>query len=173
MKRILITGGAGCLGSNLTERCLEEGHDILVLDNFATGHRGSLPNSHPKLSIMEGTITDRALVDRLFAEFKPSHVIHSAAAYKDPDDWLEDARTNTEGTIQIVEAAKAAGVERFVNFHTALWGMAGQSGYRSGKMRQRGRSRAMASPSRREKIIWRFPDCPVFRSGSPTSPVLA
>jgi UDP-glucose 4-epimerase len=120
MKRILITGGAGCLGSNLTERCLEEGHDILVLDNFATGHRGSLPNSHPKLSIMEGTITDRALVDRLFAEFKPSHVIHSAAAYKDPDDWLEDARTNTEGTIQIVEAAKAAGVERFVNFHTAL-----------------------------------------------------
>jgi UDP-glucose 4-epimerase len=120
MMRILITGGAGCLGSNLTERYLEEGHDVLVLDNFATGHRGSLPNSHPKLSLVEGTITDRALVDRLFADFKPSHIIHSAAAYKDPDDWLEDARTNTEGTIHIVEAAKAAGVERFVNFHTAL-----------------------------------------------------
>jgi UDP-glucose 4-epimerase len=120
MTRILITGGAGCLGSNLTERYLEEGHDVLVLDNFATGHRGSLPNSHPKLLLVEGTITDRALVDRLFAEFKPSHVIHSAAAYKHPDEWLEDARTNTEGTIHIVEAAKAAGVERFVNFHTAL-----------------------------------------------------
>ena len=49
-----------------------------------------------------------------------AHVVHSAAAYKDPDDWLEDARTNIEGTIHIVEAAKAAGVERFVNFHTAL-----------------------------------------------------
>ena len=120
MTRILITGGAGCLGSNLTERYLEQGHDVLVLDNFATGHRGSLPNSHPKLSLVEGTVTDRALVDRLFAEFKPSHVVHSAAAYKDPDDWLEDARTNIEGTIHIVEAAKAAGVERFVNFHTAL-----------------------------------------------------
>lgn len=45
--RILITGGAGCLGSNLTERYLEAGHDVLVLDNFATGHRGSLPEGIP------------------------------------------------------------------------------------------------------------------------------
>ena len=57
MTRILITGGAGCLGSNLTEHFLEAGHDVLVLDNFATGHRGSLPNAHPKLSLVEGSIT--------------------------------------------------------------------------------------------------------------------
>jgi UDP-glucose 4-epimerase len=120
MTRILITGGAGCLGSNLTERYLEKGNDVLVLDNLATGHRGSLPNSHPKLSFIEGTVTDGALVNRVFKEFKPSHVIHSAAAYKDPDDWVEDARTNTEGTIHIVKAAKTQGVERFINFHTAL-----------------------------------------------------
>ena len=44
--RILITGGAGCLGSNLTERFLEAGHEVLVLDNFTTGHRGSLPEKH-------------------------------------------------------------------------------------------------------------------------------
>lgn len=169
--RILITGGAGCLGSNLTERYLAEGHDILVLDNFATGHRGSLPNSHSKLSLVEGTITDRALVDRLFADFKPSHIIHSAAAYKDPDDWLEDARTNTEGTIHIVEAAKAAGIERFVNFHTAL-GMAGQNDCRSRQMRRRGHSRATAFPSRRERIIWQFRACLTFRCDLPTSPVL-
>jgi UDP-glucose 4-epimerase len=118
--RILITGGAGCLGSNLTERYLEAGQDVLILDNFATGHRGSLPDSHPRMQVVEGSVCDRALVDRLFAEFKPSHVIHSAAAYKDPDDWLEDTRTNVEGTIHVAEAAKAAGVKRFVNFHTAL-----------------------------------------------------
>lgn len=118
--RILITGGAGCLGSNLTERYLEAGHDVLVLDNFATGQRGSLPDEHAKMTIVEGSVTDRALVDRLFAQFKPSHIIHSAAAYKDPDDWLEDTRTNVEGTIHVVEAAKATGVLRFVNFHTAL-----------------------------------------------------
>ncbi|MBN8942081.1 MAG: NAD-dependent epimerase/dehydratase family protein [Rhizobiales bacterium] len=118
--RIFITGGAGCLGSNLAERYLEVGHDVLVLDNFATGHRGSLPDHHPRLSVVEGSVTNRPLVDRLFAEFKPSHVVHSAAAYKDPDDWLEDARTNIEGTIHVVEAAKAADIKRFVNFHTAL-----------------------------------------------------
>lgn len=118
--RILLTGGAGCLGSNLTERYLEQGHQVLVIDNFATGHRGSLPGSHPLLRVVEGSVTDRALVDRAFGEFRPSHVIHSAAAYKDPDDWLEDTRTNVEGTIHVVEAAKAAGVARFVNFHTAL-----------------------------------------------------
>lgn len=118
--RILITGGAGCLGSNLTERWLEAGHDVLVLDNFATGHRGSLPEGHGNLTIVEGSVTDRPLLDQLFAGFRPSHVVHSAAAYKDPDDWLEDARTNIEGTIHIVEAAKVAGVRRIVNFHTAL-----------------------------------------------------
>ncbi|RYE79011.1 MAG: NAD-dependent epimerase/dehydratase family protein, partial [Hyphomicrobiales bacterium] len=108
--RILITGGAGCLGSNLAERYLEAGHEVLVLDNFATGHRGSLPEAHPGLAVVEGRVQDRVLVDRLFAEFRPSHVIHSAAAYKDPDDWLEDTRTNIEGTIHVVEAAKVAGV---------------------------------------------------------------
>jgi UDP-glucose 4-epimerase len=118
--RIFLTGGAGCLGSNLTERYLEAGHDVMILDNFATGHRGSLPNSHPKMSLVEGSVTDRALVDKLFAGFKPSHVIHSAAAYKNPDDWLEDARTNVEGTIHVVEAAKASNIVRFVNFHTTL-----------------------------------------------------
>lgn len=118
--RIFITGGAGCLGSNLTERYLASGDDVLVLDNFATGHRGSLPQSHPKLEVVEGSVSDRALIDRIFARFKPSHVIHSAASYKDPSNWLEDSRTNIEGTIHVVEASKKAGVARLVNFHTAL-----------------------------------------------------
>jgi UDP-glucose 4-epimerase len=118
--RILITGGAGCLGSNLTERYLEAGHKVLVIDNFATGHRGSLPEGHPGLHVIEGTISNRALVERAFADFAPTHAIHSAAAYKDPDDWVEDTRTNVEGTINVVQAARAAGIKRLVNFHTAL-----------------------------------------------------
>ena len=52
--RILITGGAGCLGSNLTERYLMAGHAVAIIDNFATGHRGSLPESHPLLTVVEG-----------------------------------------------------------------------------------------------------------------------
>lgn len=118
--RILITGGAGCLGSNLAERYLEAGKTVCILDNFATGHRGSLPESHPLMTLVEGSVHDRPVVDRVFKDFAPTHVIHSAAAYKDPDDWVEDTRTNVEGTIYVVEAARAAGVKRFVNFHTAL-----------------------------------------------------
>jgi UDP-glucose 4-epimerase len=118
--RILLTGGAGCLGSNLTERYLEAGHTITILDNYATGQRAALPEAHARLQVIEGSVTDAGLVQRVFADAKPTHVIHSAAAYKDPDNWLEDARTNIEGTIHVVEAAKAAQVKRFVNFHTAL-----------------------------------------------------
>ena len=55
------------------------------------------------LTLVEGSIVDRALVDRAVRRFQADHVIHSAAAYKDPDDWLEDTRTNVEGTIHIVQ----------------------------------------------------------------------
>ena len=118
--RILMTGGAGCLGSNLIERYLPQGHEILVIDNFATGNREVVPEGIPGLTVIDGSITDRALVDKCFADFKPSHVIHSAAAYKDPDDWAEDADTNVIGSVHVAKAATAAGVKRLVNFQTAL-----------------------------------------------------
>ena len=117
--RLLITGGAGCLGSNLIEAYLPQGHEILVIDNFATGRREVLP-AIPGLTLVEGSIADRALVERVFTRFEPSHVIHSAAAYKDPQDWREDAATNIHGTINLIEAARRAGVARFINFQTAL-----------------------------------------------------
>ena len=117
--RLLITGGGGCLGSNLIETYLPQGHEILVIDNFATGRREVLP-AIPGLTLVEGSIADRALVERVFTRFEPSHVIHSAAAYKDPQDWREDAATNIHGTINVIEAARHAGVVRFINFQTAL-----------------------------------------------------
>jgi nucleoside-diphosphate-sugar epimerase len=117
--RLLITGGAGCLGSNLLERYLPQGHEILVIDNFATGKREVVPPS-PGLRVIEGTIADAALVESAFRDFAPTHVIHSAAAYKDPQDWAEDTVTNVLGSIHVARAARAAGVRRFVNFQTAL-----------------------------------------------------
>jgi UDP-glucose 4-epimerase len=117
--RLLITGGAGCLGSNLIEEYLPQGHEILVIDNFATGNREVLPML-PGLEIVDGTVADRQLVDTAFARFAPTHVIHSAASYKDPGDWREDVATNITGTINTVEAARRAAVERFVYFQTAL-----------------------------------------------------
>lgn len=117
--RILITGGAGCLGSNLVETYLPQGHEILVIDNFATARREVLPDM-PGLTVVCGTIADRDLVDGAFARFAPTHVIHSAAAYKDPANWREDAATNIGGTINVLDAARRAEVKRFVNFQTAL-----------------------------------------------------
>jgi len=90
-----------------------------VVDNFATGKREVLPDV-TGLRVVEGSIADRALVDSSFDEFSPTHVIHSAAAYKDPDDWAEDAATNAEGTVNVVKAAERHGVKRRVYFQTAL-----------------------------------------------------
>jgi UDP-glucose 4-epimerase len=117
--RILITGGAGCLGSNLIEHWLPQGHEILVLDNFATG-KHEVVYSVRHLSLLEGSIADKAFVDQAFASFGPTHVVHAAAAYKDPADWREDAATNVLGTINVVDAARINGVGRFINFQTVL-----------------------------------------------------
>jgi UDP-glucose 4-epimerase len=118
--RILITGGAGCLGSNLIEHWLPQGHDILVIDNFATGPRETVLAWLPKLQLVEGNIADRALVDKAFTDFSPTHVVHAAAAYKDPDDWREDIASNVLGSVNVVAAARVANVERFINLQTAL-----------------------------------------------------
>lgn len=117
--RILITGGAGCLGSNLIEHWLPKGHDILVVDNFATGKREVVP-SLARLSLLEGSIADRTLVDRAFETFRPTHVVHSAAAYKDPADWREDAATNVTGTINVIDVARNHKISRLLNFQTVL-----------------------------------------------------
>ncbi len=117
--RILITGGAGCLGSNLIEHYIPAGHQVLAIDNFATGKPQALPQV-PGLTVVEGTIADATLVEDCFARFQPSHVIHSAAAYKCPADWAEDVATNITGTINVAEAARRHGVRRLINFQTAL-----------------------------------------------------
>lgn len=117
--RILITGGAGCLGSNLIEHWLPAGHEIAIIDNFATGKREVVPTV-PGLTVHEGSVADRGLVESCFAAFQPDIVVHAAAAYKDPDDWVEDAQTNVVGSAHVAKAAKAHGVKRLINFQTAL-----------------------------------------------------
>ena len=107
--RILITGGAGCLGSNLIEHWLPRGNEVLVIDNFATGKREVVPPVSG-LNLVEGSIADAALVDRAFSGFAPQVVIHSAAAYKDPANWREDTATNVTGSINVADSARRAGV---------------------------------------------------------------
>ena len=117
--KVLITGGAGFIGSHLADRLLHEANEVLVIDNYNTGRRDNL-DPHDRLEIVEGTIADASLVADLFDRFKPEVVVHAAAAYKDPEDWKEDALTNVTGTVNCVRAAEATNVNRFIYFQTAL-----------------------------------------------------
>jgi UDP-glucose 4-epimerase len=117
--KVLVTGGAGFIGSHLADRLLARGDKVLVIDNFATGRRDNLRPS-ANLTLVEGTIADQATVDGAFDKSRPDFVIHAAASYKDPDNWIEDARTNVEGTANVMKAAKAVGVKRVIYFQTAL-----------------------------------------------------
>jgi len=116
--KVLITGGAGFIGSHVADRLLDDGHEVLIVDNFATARRDNVPE-RDGLRIVEGSITDDAL-DQAFASFGPDRVVHAAASYKDPDAWEEDVRTNALGTARVVRASRAASVQRFVYFQTAL-----------------------------------------------------
>jgi len=117
--KILITGGAGCLGSNIIEKYLPEGHKICVIDNFATGKK-ELVSNLDNLSLYSGSISDKNLVEKVFNEFKPTHVIHSAASYKNPIDYIEDVNTNIVGTINVAKTAENFNIKKFINFQTAL-----------------------------------------------------
>ncbi|MEZ0373336.1 MAG: NAD-dependent epimerase/dehydratase family protein [Candidatus Sericytochromatia bacterium] len=117
--KILITGGAGFIGSHLAERLLERGDSVLVIDNFATGRRDNL-TAHSGLEIVEGSIADADLVDRSWRAFAPEIVVHAAASYKDPDNWREDVMTNELGTVNVIKASMATGVQRVIYFQTSL-----------------------------------------------------
>jgi len=117
--KILITGGGGFIGSHLADRLLSLGHEVLTVDNYATSRRDNL-TPQDGLTIVEGSIADEAFFDQVVDDFGPDAIAHAAAAYKDPDAWAEDARTNALGTAIVVKAAERVGAKRFVYFQTAL-----------------------------------------------------
>ncbi len=119
MKKVIVTGGLGQIGSHVVEMLLERGDKVIAIDNLATGRREHL-QEHPNLQLVIDTIANRELVDKLIGDFQPDAIVHTAASYKDPDDWYNDTLTNCVGGSNIVDAAKKHGVGRFVYFQTAL-----------------------------------------------------
>ena len=117
--KILITGGSGFIGSNLADRLLARGDEVLCIDNYSTGRRDNL-KPQDRLTIVEGSIYDEELMAKLFDDFKPEIVVHTAASYKDPDNHQEDIRTNVLGTAITVKNAERLGVKRLIYFQTAL-----------------------------------------------------
>jgi UDP-glucose 4-epimerase len=117
--KILITGGAGFIGSNLADRLLARGDEVYIIDNYATGRHDNL-TPQKNLTILEGTIADSNFVNNAFDQFQPEIVVHAAASYKDPTNWAEDARTNAVGTINVVKASERLKIQRLIYFQTAL-----------------------------------------------------
>lgn len=117
--KVLITGGAGFLGSHLADRLLDRGDQVLVVDNYATARRDNL-TERDSLTVVDGSIEDTGLVQQLFDEFRPDYVVHAAASYEDPGNWREDIATNVLGTSNVVAASRSAGVKRLIYFQTAL-----------------------------------------------------
>jgi UDP-glucose 4-epimerase len=117
--KVFITGGSGQVGSTVADILLARGDKILSLDDFSTGRRDNLLDQ-PNLTQVEGSIVDAALIDQLFSDFKPDVVVHTAASYKDPENWSTDALVNAVGGANIAKACKTHKVRRLIYFQTAL-----------------------------------------------------
>lgn len=122
--RVLITGGAGFIGSHTTEKLLERGDEVICLDNFNDYYdparkrrNAALFADRPAYRLYEGDIRDGELVGRLFREERPDKVIHIAAmagvrySIQRPELYAD---VNINGTVNLLEAARRQGVGNFV-----------------------------------------------------------
>jgi nucleoside-diphosphate-sugar epimerase len=117
--KVFVTGGCGQIGSHIIELLLQRGDEVLAIDNLATGRREHL-QEHTRLQVVIDSIANKERVDALLSGFKPDVVVHTAASYKDPNDWYNDTLTNCVGGSNVIAAARATGVRRFIYFQTAL-----------------------------------------------------
>ncbi|CAI2765432.1 SDR family oxidoreductase [Flavobacterium collinsii] len=114
---ILITGGAGFIGSNLSEYFLGLGHKVVCLDNFSTGHRHNLKDfiSNPDFRLIEGDI--RNIADCVLAVEEVDYVLHQAALGSVPrsiNDPITTNDVNVSGFLNMLVAARDAKVKRFI-----------------------------------------------------------
>jgi UDP-glucose 4-epimerase len=117
--RILVTGGAGYIGSVVASELLRSGHEVLVYDNLSHGHREVVP---PQVKLVVGEIADRRALDGVFGGQHIDAVMHFAALIEAGESMQVPERyflNNTAGTLSLLDAMVAHGVERFVFSSTA------------------------------------------------------
>jgi len=124
--RVLVTGGAGFIGSNLVDRLLADGHDVTVFDNLSTGKLANLSDARRQvdlpLDFVRIDITSDALEPAL-AKVRPEVVLHLAAQIdvrSSVADPVHDAMVNVIGTVNLLEASRRHGVSKLV--HTTSGG---------------------------------------------------
>lgn len=115
MKKALVTGGAGFIGSHLVRRLLRDGASVRVLDDFSTGHRRNLADFANDIELLEGSICDEALTQRACVDVDV--VFHIAARASVPRSIAEPLRSNevnVTGSLNLLIAARDKGVRRVV-----------------------------------------------------------
>jgi len=122
--RILVTGGAGFIGSHVVDRFVELGHQVTVFDNLSSGRREFV---HPQARLVVADLTDAEAIERCVAEFRPEIVDHHAAQIDvrhSVVDPVHDARTNILGALALLQSCSRHGVKKFVYASTggALYG---------------------------------------------------
>lgn len=123
--KYLITGGAGFIGSHLSDALIERGDSVVVLDNLTTGNRSNIAQllTHPNFTMIEGSILDLDLV-ALTVQLV-DHVLHFAAAvgvFNIVDNPLESLKTNLRGTENILEAANKYKREVLIASSSEIYG---------------------------------------------------
>jgi len=112
--RILLTGGAGFIGSWVSDYYLQNGHEVIIIDNLSTGLRDNVPS---KAEFIEGDIRDMVLLEKIFNDIKPEIVNHHAAQINvrvSVDDPQLDASVNIVGTLNILENSRKMGVHKVI-----------------------------------------------------------
>ena len=150
---ILVTGGAGYIGSHMVHELVDAGERVVVLDNLSTGFRFLIPSAVP---FVAGSTGDRALVAKTIQQHGVTAIIHFAASIVVPDsvaDPLAYYRNNTMNTCTLLDVAVEAGVKQFIFSSTAaVYGNADQVPVREDATTAPIQSSAPASRRRRRRI---------------------
>ncbi|MCU1431468.1 MAG: GDP-mannose 4,6-dehydratase [Actinotalea sp.] len=121
--RLLITGGAGFIGSNLVRAALGSGHEVTILDNFATGHRENV--SDLDIRVVEGSILDRsAFRDAVEGAAAVVHLAALGSVPRSIETPMDSHAANATGTLCVLEGARAAGVPHVImSSSSSVYGM--------------------------------------------------
>jgi UDP-glucose 4-epimerase len=120
--RVLVTGGAGFLGSHAVQQLVVSGHDVTAFDNLSSGSRDNLQPDDGSVRLVCGDVRDREACMKMLSQTRPEAIAHLAAVASVPRSIVEPElahEVNVDGTFNVLEAARRFGVRRFVFISSA------------------------------------------------------
>ena len=118
--KILVTGGAGFIGSHIVDNLVRQGHKVIAYDNFSTGSKENLLAVAHDCEVIEGDILDYDKLQKAFTNVDiVSHMAAQLEILRGSDDPYYDLQVNTVGTLNVLSAAKKCGVRKIINASSA------------------------------------------------------